>query len=359
MAKVKKSTSKKSIETVSPEDLRSLISASTGIARLDITHWLSTGSFTADLAISGGRGLPGGKLTEIAGDSASGKTALALSICRQAQLLGGDVVYLDAEARLSDTLAEFLIEVDINNNFIYTIPANLEEALDLIEQVGVAAAKVETPTVIVLDSISALSTLQQSLEGGQLGNHKRVMGSAANLISWFFARGILRKINGSNVFIIMISQLREKLDFSPVPGANKKITTGGHAVGYYSQTRLIISQEPLEKLGKDVGAMIKVHVKKTTMGPPHKVARIPFYFDEFEGARGMDEHLAWINYLIGAKVIKKVGSMYEIAEVRQYKKRWVQQMRDNPEFAASIKNLVRATFKRKPDAGTAREGVDE
>ena len=346
MAK-KKTTSSTSDPSGTVLNIRELVKSTTGLARLDIPYWLSTGSLTLDLAISGGLGIPGGKLIEIAGDSASGKTALALSICRQAQLLGGYAIYMDAEARLSDMLAKYLIHVDVDNDFIYTIPANLEEGLGAIETYGKSLVATKVPVVIVLDSIAALSTQQQSMENGTLGDHKRVMGSAANLISWWGARGILRQINGSNLFIVVINQLREKLDFTPVPGANKKITTGGHAIGFYSQTRLVISQEPLEKLGKEVGTMIKAHVKKTTMGPPHKNAYIPFYFEEFEGAKGIDEYLSWVNYLISQKVIKKVGSYYELEGVRQYKKNWVKYMRDNQEFADGIRTLVKATYLKK------------
>ena len=349
MATTKKTTSKTKTDASGPLDLASIVKSTTGLARLDIPFWLSTGSLTLDLAISLGLGLPGGKLLEVAGDSASGKTAIALAICKEAQKLGGTVIYLDAEARLSESLANDLIEIDTNHNFIYTIPANLEEALGAMETYGEAAVKLETPTVIVLDSIAALATQQQSMDSGDLGNHKRVMGSAANLISWWGARGILRKINGSNVFFVVINQLREKLDFTPIPGANKKITTGGHAISFYSQTRLLISQEPLEKLGKEVGAMIKVHVKKTTTGPPFQNAYLPFYYREFQGSKGLDEPLSWVNYLISQKVIKKVGSYYELEGVRQYKKNWVRHIQTNPEFATGIKNLVRATYLRPPE----------
>lgn len=322
--------------------------------RMEVLHWLSTGSFMLDQAICG-YGLPGGKLTEIYGPFKAAKTFLACLIGAQAQALGGHVIYLDAESRLSFSLATKLAGLNVETHFSYRQPDNLEIALRAIYRICRAAVKSPVPVVVILDSVAALCTKAQADEEADIVEAKRVTGSAASKISWFFSQGFLRRIHRSNVYPIFINQERSKMDFFSRQGP-QKTTPGGVAIPYYASTRLELSTEALvEKNGKQLGRMVNVFVEKNTVGPPHRSVQIPFLFRS-----GVNDLWALFNYLVSRKVILAIKAeakegeeegrgtgQYEFEEQRQTKKKWLAQAQEDPELLAKWKGLAKEVFEKE------------
>lgn len=335
--------SKKKRKKKEPESLYELADDLLGDAKLGVNFWFPTGFLTLDLAISNGLGLPGGKMVEIYGDSGSAKSSLCLKICKEAQALGGTVIWLDAEAALSLSLAEEIIGIDTQHNFIYKIPDTLENAIESIEKLGSLAAAKGEPVVIVLDSIAALSTKAQSIDGGDFASTKRVMGSAANTISWFGSRGILRKLAGSPVLLLIINQTRTKVDFFSY-GGPKKTTPGGVSISFYSRVRLELSTGPLKEGDVVVGKQMAIEVVKNSFGPDGNVAYIPLYPSMHNDIVGFDEDLSCVNYLVARNVLKRNGSWYSLAGDNKRKNEWVEAMRENPNLRSSIRDLVRAEY---------------
>lgn len=324
-------------------DIFSLADDLLGEAKLGVNFWFPTGLLPVDLVVSDGLGLPGGKMVEIYGESGTAKSSFCLMVCRQCQLIGGNVIWLDAEASLSKSLANSVIKIDTDNNFIYKMPDTLEDAIGAIEKLGVFAANSGVPTVIVLDSIAALSTRAQSIDGGDFETTKRVMGSAANTISWFGSRGILRKIAGTSVLLLIINQTRTKVDFFSY-GGPKTTTPGGVSISFYSRVRLELSKGPLKEGDEVVGKQIKIEVVKNSFAPDGRLCYLPLYPSPHNEVVGFDENLACINYLIASKVLERNGSWYQLAGENKRKNDWVQAMRENPNVAESMRELVRAAF---------------
>lgn len=328
-----------------------------GEVQMGVNFWLPSGILGLDLIVSEGKGIPGGKMVEVYGDAASGKTALCLSLARQMQKRGGTVVWLDAEAGLSVSLAKNLIRVDLDNNFIYKMPDTLEDAIEAIEKIGVHAASNDIPTLIVLDSIAALQTKTQSIDSDKdFTGIKRVMGSAANVISWFGSRGILRKIAGSKVVLVIVNQTRTNLVMKPGFFTGPTQTTpGGKAISFYSRLRLEVSKKDLKKDigGKStvIGRLIKIKTVKNSFGPENQVTYIPFYPSRKEAAAakedvyGMSDAHAQLNYLISRKAIKiKGGGWIEIAGSSKRKNEWATAIEESVDLAKSIRDLVVAEY---------------
>lgn len=267
-----------------------------------VRFWLPTGVTLLDWALA--NGLPGGRVVEIYGKESSGKTLLALSICRQALRRGGMVLWMDAEARLSVTLATHLVKANISERFRYSIPDNLQAALMAIEKAAVLCRHNKTPVVIVLDSLAALEDENEDIDHKQLDESKSKLGTPG-LMSKFFRRGVIRKIAGSNVHILLLNQVRDKVNMGWVPpGAEKETTPGGRALAFYASTRLIISQKAMQATDKDVGTMIQVYIKKSSTGPPGRTIQVPFYF--VGQLRGLQDGLSLLNFLIAKGILKKL-----------------------------------------------------
>lgn len=315
----------------------------------DVNYWLPTGSTLIDLVIN--QGLPGGHMVEIFGKPATGKSAIALQIVKQAQLRGGVGVYMDAEGRLSTSLAENVVGVRTDTGWIYRRPMNLEEALDACERFADRAIKSDLPTVIVVDSIAGLvpKTLGYGSDGEPLLGGKRQQGKKAQVLSWFFERGFTKKIHGSNVFFIVLNQVRHSLDFFSY-GPPKVTTTGGYAMEFYSSVRLHMQQRSLEKRDskegkKIVGQLLKVSVEKNTVGPPFREVEIPFYFDPSQPMLGFDDATSMLGYLINKKVIKSApAGWYVIGDLKERRAALRKKMDTDPTFAKLIKDLTIETF---------------
>lgn len=245
---------------------------------------VSTGSLAVDLAIGGG--FPKGRIIEIYGPEASGKTSLALSTIAQVQSVGGIAAFIDAEHALDPGWAtKFGVNID---DLYVSQPGNGEEALEIVDNL----VRSNAFDVIVIDSVAALvpkSEIEGNMGDSQMGVQARLMSQA------------LRKLTGaiskSNTIVIFINQIRLKIG---VMFGSPETTTGGQALKFYASIRLDVRKLGMLKSGtEDIGMKIKVKVVKNKMAPPFKIVEVDMIFAK----KG-------IFYLAGE--IVDIGSSYDV-----------------------------------------------
>ena len=288
---------------------------------------LSTGSLSLDLALGIG-GLPKGRIIEIYGPEASGKTTLALHAVASAQKAGGDAAYIDVEHALEPGYAQAL-GVDINSLLI-SQPDTGEQALDIAESL-VRSGAVD---VVVIDSVAALIP-RVELEG-EVGD--TVVGALARLMSQAMRR-LAGAISKNNCTVIFINQLRQKIG---VMYGNPETTPGGLALKYYSSVRIDVRRiETLKVNGEMVGNRTRAKVVKNKVAPPFREAE----FDIMYG-----EGISLIGELIdlGVKLglVQKSGSWYSMGETRigQGRDAAKQYLKNNPEIADNLEAEIRRNF---------------
>ena len=206
---------------------------------------ISTGSLTLDIATGIG-GLPRGRIIEIYGPESSGKTTLALHCIAEAQKLGGDAAFVDAEHALDPVYAANLgVDVD---SLIVSQPDFGEQALEITEQL-VSSGAVD---IVVVDSVAALvpkSEIEADMGDSHVGQHARLMSQALRILA-----GTINKTNC--IVIIFINQLREKIG---VMYGNPEVTTGGRALKFYSSMRIDVEKiEQLKAQEVNLSALVLV-----------------------------------------------------------------------------------------------------
>lgn len=283
-----------------------------------------TGSIALDLALGVG-GLPRGRIVEIYGPEASGKTTLALSVVAEAQKMGGTCAFVDAEHALDPQRAEIMgVNLD---DLLLSQPDTGEQALEITETLIRSGAL----DVIVVDSVAALVP-RAELEG-QMGD--AVMGLQARLMSQ-----ALRKLTGaiskSKTILIFTNQLRQKIG---VMFGNPETTTGGLALKFYASVRLDIRRVESIKDGENViGTRSRVRVVKNKVAPPLKVAEFDIMNDE-----GISKSGNLLDVSLDLGLLTKSGSFinYEgkvLAQGREGAKNYI---KENPKFAVDIEKKIR------------------
>lgn len=294
---------------------------------------ISTGSITIDLALGIG-GLPRGRVVEIFGPEASGKTTLCLSIVAQAQAAGGTCAYIDAEHALDAVYARKLgVKVE---DLLMSQPDTGEQGLEITDML-VRSGGID---VIVIDSVAAL-TPKAEIEGemgdSHMGLHARLMSQA------------LRKLTGNikrtNTLVIFINQIRMKIG-APSYGS-PETTTGGNALKFYSSVRLDIRRTGAIKSGEEiVGNATKVRVVKNKVAAPFKIAGVEIWYGE-----GISRYAELVELGVVYKLVAKSGAWYsyEGKKIGQGKINAKNFMKDNPEIAATIEAKIRALSAENPE----------
>ena len=286
---------------------------------------IPTGCLNLDIALGIG-GLPRGRIIEIYGPEASGKTTVTLHVIAQVQKMGGTAAFIDAEQALDPVYAKNL---GINLDELYiSQPDSGEQALDILEYL----VRSNAVDLIVVDSVAAL-TPKSELEGDMGESH---MGVQARLMSQAL-RKLIAIGNKSNTCIIFINQLRDKIG---VMFGSPETTTGGKALKFYSSVRLDVRRVDQVKDGSEiVGSKTRVKVVKNKVAPPFKTAEFEIIF-----GKGISNSGCILDAAVERGIIEKSGSWFsyngeKIAQGREKAKAWLE---SRPDVMDSIQATVKA-----------------
>lgn len=293
---------------------------------------IPTGALNLDLALGIG-GIPRGRVTEIYGAEASGKTTLALHITAQAQMKGGTVAYIDAEHALDVYYAK-KIGVDIEN-LLLSQPDGGEQALEIVETL-VRSSAID---LVVVDSVAALVP-RQEIEGNMGDSH---VGLQARLMSQAL-RKLTAIVSKSNTAVLFINQTRMKIGAPPY--VNPETTTGGVALKFYSSVRIEVRNAgAIKDAGGEnqvIGTRTRVKIVKNKFAPPFKTVEFPIIFGE-----GISQLDILLDMASQHDIVKKSGSWFSYGELRlgQGADKTKVYLKENPELIEQITAQVKAVIK--------------
>lgn len=295
-----------------------------------------TGSLGLDIALGIG-GVPRGRIIEIYGPESSGKTTLALHILAEAQKLGGEAAFIDAEHALDPNYAKAL-GVDIDSMLI-SQPDTGEQGLEICE----ALVRSGAVDVVVVDSVAALAP-KAEIEGDMGESH---VGLLARLMSQAL-RKLAGAVSKTNCIVIFINQLREKVG---VAYGNPEVTTGGRALKFYASVRIDVRRIEAIKSGSDlVGNRTKFKVVKNKVAPPFRIAEADILYGQ-----GISKLGELVDLGVKFGIVQKSGSWFSMGETRigQGKEAVKQFLQDNPDVAneieAKIRDAAAAVMRPAPD----------
>ena len=281
---------------------------------------IPTGSIALDVATGIG-GLPRGRIIEIYGPESSGKTTLALHCIAEAQKMGGEAAFIDAEHALDPVYAQKLgVDVD---SLLVSQPDNGEDALSITE----ALARSGALDIIVVDSVAALvprAEIEGEMGDSHMGLHARLMSQALRKITGVVAKG--------NTVVIFINQLREKVG---VVYGNPEVTTGGRALKFYSSMRIDVRKiEQLKGPGNEfIGSRTRAKIVKNKVAPPFKEAEFDVLYGE-----GISRIGEVVDLAVKFDIIHKSGAWFSYGEERlgQGKENVKNLLKSKPEFLEEV-----------------------
>lgn len=286
--------------------------------------YIPTGALALDIALGIG-GVPRGRIIEVYGPEASGKTTLAQHIVAQCQKKGGIAAFIDAEHALDPEYAKNLgVNID---ELLISQPDTGEQALDIAEEL-VRSGAVD---IIVIDSVAALvpkAEIEGAMDELQMGLQARLMSKAL--------RKLTAIVGKTNTTVIFINQLRQKIG---VMYGNPETTTGGNALKYYASVRLDIRRvEAIKKDGEDIGNRVRVKVAKNKVAPPFKVAE----FDIIYG-KGISMTGNILDVAVNFDIIKKAGAWFSYNEqkIGQGRDKAKEFLEENPEILSEVEEKIR------------------
>ena len=288
---------------------------------------IPTGSLALDLALGIG-GVPRGRIIEIYGPESSGKTTLALHVLAQAQKMGGEVAFVDAEHALDPTYARALgVKIE---DMLISQPDTGEQALEITE----ALVRSGAIDVVVVDSVAALvprAEIEGEMGDSFVGLHARLMSQALRKLT-----GIIAK---TNTVVIFINQLREKVG---VMYGNPEVTTGGRALKFYASVRIDVRRiETLKSGGEMIGNRTRAKVVKNKVAPPFREAEFDIMYGE-----GISKLGEMLDLGVKLDLVQKSGSWFNMGEVRlgQGRDAAKQYLGEHPDEADALEANIRRDF---------------
>ena len=312
-------------------------------ARKDVTA-VSTGILPLDVALGIG-GLPRGRITEIYGPEAGGKTTVALHMIAEMQRQGGTAAFIDAEHALDPTYAKRLgVDVD---NLLLSQPDTGEQGLDIAE----ALIRSSAIDMVVIDSVAALvpkSEIDGEMGDANVGLHARMMSKAM--------RKLTAVIGRTDTIAVFINQVREKVG---VLFGNPEVTTGGRALKFYSSVRLEVRRgEPIKQGADIVGNRVKIKVAKNKVAPPFRTAEFDLIYGE-----GYSHIGSVLDMGAAYDIITRSGAYfsYNGTKLGQGKDNAKKFLTEHPEISQEIENKVRqaVSTSMKPIATADVDEVDD
>tara|TARA_Y100001973_G_scaffold106807_1_gene188082 strand:- start:21875 stop:22927 length:1053 start_codon:yes stop_codon:yes gene_type:complete len=293
---------------------------------------ISTGSIGLDHALGVG-GLPRGRIVEVFGPEASGKTTLTLHLLAECQKAGGVAAFIDAEHALTPEYAE---DVGVNlEELLFNQPESGEDALSLVDHL-VSTGKVD---LIVVDSVAALTPMKEleaDMDELQVGLQARLMSKAM--------RKITGTIGKTNTTVVFINQIRMKIG---VKWGSPETTPGGNALKFYSSVRLDVRRIGSLKKGEAVmGNRVKVKIVKNKVAPPHRTTEFDLMFGQ-----GISWESELMDYGIACGAIEKKGAWYSYngESVGQGRDRVATYLREHPKVVVEIQEKVKEYLDGKED----------
>lgn len=311
-------------------------------SRLDVAV-IPTGSLALDVALGIG-GVPRGRVVEIYGPEASGKTTLSLQIMSEAQKDGGIVAFVDAEHALDPVYAKRLgVDVD---NLLISQPDTGEQALEIVEML-IRSGAID---VVVIDSVAALvprAEIEGEMGDAHVGLQARLMSQAM--------RKLTGAISKSQTTAIFINQLREKVG---VMFGSPETTSGGRALKFYASIRIDIRRIDTIKQGTEiVGNRVRAKVVKNKMSPPFRQAEFDIMYGE-----GISKEGSLIDIGVEVEVIGKSGSWYTYGDLRlgQGRESAKQFLKENQDMVATIESQIKSELglKTRVKENSEKESVN-
>ena len=303
---------------------------------------IPTGALSLDIALGIG-GIPRGRIVEVYGPESSGKTTLALHMIAEAQKMGGEAAFIDAEHALDPVYAKHLgVNID---ELIVSQPDTGEQALEITE----ALVRSGAIDVVVVDSVAALVP-KAEIDGDMGDSH---IGLQARLMSQAL-RKLAGVINKSKCVVIFINQLREKVG---VMFGNPETTAGGRALKYYASVRLDIRKiENIKQDGEVVGNRARVKVVKNKVAPPFREAE----FDIVYG-KGISKEGNILDIAVNLDIIDKSGSWFSyngdrIGQGRENVKKY---LAENPDMMNEVEQKIRSKFNEAFEKSLGDEESEE
>ena len=304
--------------------------------------FIPTGAITLDLALGIG-GVPRGRIVEIYGPEASGKTTVALHIVAEAQKLGGIAAFIDAEHALDPTYAQKLgVNLD---ELLISQPDTGEQALEIADML-VRSASVD---VVVIDSVAAL--VPKAEIEGEMGDS--LPGLQARLMSQAL-RKLTANINRTNTLVIFINQIRMKIG---VMFGSPETTTGGNALKFYASVRLDIRRIGGIKKGDEVvGNETRVKIVKNKVAPPFKQAEFQILYGQ-----GINRLGEVVDISVNDGFVEKAGAWYSYdgERIGQGKENARQYLKENVAAAQKLEAALREKFVPEEASRDESEGREE
>ena len=303
----------------------------------DLSEWISTGSSMLDLAISNrpDGGIPVGRITEITGLEASGKSLIAAQILANTQKMGGLAVYIDTENAINE---EFLQALGIDiSKLLYVQLETVEDIFEVMENIILTVREGEKDRLVTIavDSVAAATTkVEQSADYSKDGwaTSKAIVLSKA-------MRKITQMIGRQRIALIFTNQLRQKMG---VMFGDPWTTSGGKALPFHASTRIRLkNMGQIKDTGKNVlGMKCRAQIVKNRLGPPLRHADYDMYFD-----RGIDNYGGWLTVMKEHKLVKVGGAWYTLVdqngdEHKFQSKDWEELITKNDELREYVYQLI-------------------